>query len=276
MINNLEERVRKYIRMKNFFVIGDALMVTSVSKDILLKILEKFETDGLIIRDRDEKSIMKRSYTVISTKESKQISFLNRKQFDIELIKSLEKICKALENKEESISYLELLSVSKLSKGVFAKAVKTLVELKILNEYKSEESTMKQYRKFDLEKDLLSDLLTFLKQKEYKQIQEILDGKKPLRYVAVPKEFTQVLNVIIGNEVLKRDELAILSGITRKKLTDWWQILKKLGVVLDGFKENEKDRVTYIFSSKRAKVVLSHIQSGAFEKDKELKHLWTR
>jgi hypothetical protein len=38
MINNLEERVRKYIRMKNFFVIGDALMVTSVSKDILLKI----------------------------------------------------------------------------------------------------------------------------------------------------------------------------------------------------------------------------------------------
>ncbi len=276
MINNLEERVRKYIRMKNFFVIGDALMVTSVSKDILLKILEKFETDGLIIRDRDEKSIMKRSYTVISAKESKQISFLNRKQFDIELIKSLEKICKALENKEESISYLELLSVSKLSKGVFAKAVKTLVELKILNEYKSEESTMKQYRKFDLEKDLLSDLLTFLKQKEYKQIQEILDGKKPLRYVAVPKELTQVLNVIIGNEVLKRDELAILSGITRKKLTDWWQILKKLGVLLDGFKENEKDRVTYIFSSKRAKVVLSHIQSGAFEKDKELKHLWTR
>jgi hypothetical protein len=181
-----------------------------------------------------------------------------------------------LENKEESISYLELLSVSKLSKGVFAKAVKTLVELKILNEYKSEESTMKQYRKFDLEKDLLSDLLTFLKQKEYKQIQEILDGKKPLRYVAVPKELTQVLNVIIGNEVLKRDELAILAGITRKKLTDWWQILKKLGVLLDGFKENEKDRVTYIFSSKRAKVVLSHIQSGAFEKDKELKHLWTR
>jgi hypothetical protein len=276
MINNLEERVRKYIRMKNFFVIGDALMVTSVSKDILLKILEKFETDGLIIRDRDEKSIMKRSYTVISAKESKQISFLNRKQFDIELIKSLEKICKALENKEESISYLELLSVSKLSKGVFAKAVKTLVELKILNEYKSEESTMKQYRKFDLEKDLLSDLLTLLKQKEYKQIQEILDGKKPLRYVAVPKELTQVLNVIIGNEVLKRDELAILAGITRKKLTDWWQILKKLGVLLDGFKENEKDRVTYIFSSKRAKVVLSHIQSGAFEKDKELKHLWTR
>lgn len=276
MINNLEERVRKYIRMKNFFVIGDALMVTSVSKDILLKILEKFETDGLIIRDRDEKSIMKRSYTVISAKESKQISFLNRKQFDIELIKSLEKICKALENKEESISYLELLSVSKLSKGVFAKAVKTLVELKILNEYKSEESTMKQYRKFDLEKDLLSDLLTFLKQKEYKQIQEILDGKKPLRYVAVPKELTQVLNVIIGNEVLKRDELAILAGITRKKLTDWWQILKKLGVLLDGFKENEKDRVTYIFSSKRARVVLSHIQSGAFEKDKELKHLWTR
>lgn len=41
-------------------------------------------------------------------------------------------------------------------------------------------------------------------------------------------------------------------------------------------KKGENERVTYIFSSKRAKTVLAHINNGAYEKDRELKHLWDR
>lgn len=275
MASKLEDRVKRYIKMKKFFMLSDALLITGISKDTLLEIFEKLEKEGLIIQDRDEKSIMNRSYTVFSRQEKRAISSKSEdKKIDIELIKSINKVANTLANGELQRVYFEVLNETKLSKGVFAKTVNVLVKLGVLKEHKKE-LEIKQNRTFEIDKSLLDTLLTFHKQKKYKDIQEILDDKKPLRYVAVPKELTQVLDVIIGNEVLKRDELARQSGITRKRLSDWWQILKKLGIVIDSFKENENDRISYIFSSKRARVVLSYINNGAYEKDKELKHLWT-
>lgn len=276
MPNKLEEKVKRYIKMKKFFMFSDALIITGIPKDILLKILEKLEKESLIIQDRDEKSLMNRSYTVFSRLEKRAISTkIEDKKIDIELIKSINKVANILVNGElQNRVYFEVLNESKLSKGVFSKVVNVLLKLGVLKEHKKE-LEIKQNRTFEIDKSLLDTLLTFHKQKKYKDIQEILDDKKPLRYVAVPKELTQVLDVIIGNEVLKRDELAQQSGITRKRLSDWWQILKKLGIVIDSFKENEKDRISYIFSSKRARVVLAHINDGAYEKDRELKHLWT-
>lgn len=275
MQNKLEDRVRRYIKMKKFFMLSDALMITGVTKDALLKILETFENEGLIVQDRDEKSIMKRSWVVLSKRE-KRVSPLINKNIDFELIKSINKVAIVLEKTQfEDSVYHEMLSESKLTKGVFAKAVKVLLKLGVLIEYEKE-FDIRQNRVFRIEKSLLDDLLTFHKQKKYRELQEILDYKKPLRYVAVPKELTQVLSVIIGNEVLKRDELAVQSELTRKRLKDWWQILKKLGIIVDSFKESDKDRTSYIFSSKRAKIVLAYINDGAYEKDKELKQLWLR
>lgn len=276
MPSKLIDRVKRYIKMKKFFMLSDALLITGISKDTLLKILDSLEKEGLIIQDRDEKSLMNRSYTVFSRQEKRAISSKSEdRKIDIELIKSINKVVNILANKElQNIVYFEVLNESKLSKGVFAKVISLLLKLGVLKEH-TKELEIKQNRTFEIDKSLLDTLLTFHKQKKYKDIQEILDDKKPLRYVAVPKDLTQVLNVIIGNEVLKRDELAYQSGVTRKRLTDWWQILKKLGIVIDSFKKNEKDRVSYIFSSKRAKIVLGYVNDGAYEKDRELKHLWT-
>ena len=275
MPNKLEERVKRYIKMKKFFMLSDALLITGISKDTLLGIFEKLEKEGLIIQDKDERTLMNRSYTVFSRHEKRAITSKSEdKKIDIELIKSVNKVATILANGELQRVYFEVLNETKLSKGVFAKAVNVLLKLGVLKEHRKELG-IKQNRTFEIDKSLLDTLLTFHKQKKYKDIQEILDDKKPLRYVAVPKELTQVLDVIIGNEVLKRDELARQSGITKKRLKDWWQILKKLGIVIDSFKENENDRVSYIFSSKRARVVLGYINNGAYEKDKELKHLWT-
>ncbi len=275
MPNKLEERVKRYIKMKKFFMLSDALLITGISKDTLLGIFEKLEKEGLIIQDKDERTLMNRSYTVFSRHEKRAITSKSEdKKIDIELIKSVNKVATILANGELQRVYFEVLNETKLSKGVFAKAVNVLLKLGVLKEHRKELG-IKQNRTFEIDKSLLDTLLTFHKQKKYKDIQEILDDKKPLRYVAVPKELTQVLDVIIGNEVLKRDELARQSGITKKRLKDWWQILKKLGIVIDSFKENENDRVSYIFSSKRARVVLAYINNGAYEKDKELKHLWT-
>lgn len=72
MPNKLEDRVKRYIKMKKFFMFSDALIITGIPKDILLKILERLEKEGLIIQDRDEKSLMNRSYTVFSRLEKEQ------------------------------------------------------------------------------------------------------------------------------------------------------------------------------------------------------------
>ena len=268
--SNLEDKVKRYIKMKKFFMFSDALMITGLTKDILLKILESFEKEGLIIKDKDEKSLMKSSYVVINAKNKKVLNNQDIK-IDVELIKAIKKLLleiKKLDKKE--FFYQELVHKTTLSKGVFAKVIKTFTQLKVLQE--SADEINKDIRYFKIETTLIDDLLTFLKQKKYKELQEIIEGKRELVYFEIPDDLCKVLNVIIKNESLSKNELAKMAGLTRKRLGDWLVLLKKTGVLMDSFKEDSED--IYIFSSSRSKKVLEYINNGAYEKDKELKQLW--
>lgn len=268
--SNLEYKVKRYIKMKKFFMFSDALMITGLTKDILLKILESFEKEGLIIKDKDEKSLMKSSYVVINAKNKKVLNNQDIK-IDVELIKAIKKLLLEIKklNKKEFF-YQELVHKTTLSKGVFAKVIKTFTQLKVLQE--SIDAINKDIRYFKIETTLIDDLLTFLKQKKYKELQEIIEGKRELVYFEIPGELCKVLNVIIKNESLSKNELAKMAGLTRKRLGDWLVLLKKTGVLMDSFKEDSED--IYIFSSSRSKKVLEYINNGAYEKDKELKQLW--
>ena len=268
--SNLEDKVKRYIKMKKFFMFSDALMITGLTKDILLKILESFEKEGLIIKDKDEKSLMKSSYVVINAKNKKVLNNQDIK-IDIELIKAIKKLLLEIKklNKKEFF-YQELVHKTTLSKGVFAKVIKTFTQLKVLQE--SIDAINKDIRYFKIETTLIDDLLTFLKQKKYKELQEIIEGKRELVYFEIPDDLCKVLNVIIKNESLSKNELAKMAGLTRKRLGDWLVLLKKTGVLMDSFKEDSED--IYIFSSSRSKKVLEYINNGAYEKDKELKQLW--
>ena len=268
--SNLEDKVKRYIKMKKFFMFSDALMITGLTKDILLKILESFEKEGLIIRDKDEKSLMKSSYVVINAKNKKVLNNQDIK-IDVELIKAIKKLLLEIKklNKKEFF-YQELVHKTTLSKGVFAKVIKTFTQLKVLQE--SADEINKDIRYFKIETTLIDDLLTFLKQKKYKELQEIIEGKRELVYFEIPDDLCKVLNVIIKNESLSKNELAKMAGLTRKRLGDWLVLLKKTGVLMDSFKEDSED--IYIFSSSRSKKVLEYINNGAYEKDKELKQLW--
>ena len=266
----LEDKVKRYIKMKKFFMFSDALMITGLTKDILLKILESFEKEGLIIKDKDEKSLMKSSYVVINAKNKKVLNNQDIK-IDVELIKAIKKLLLEIKklNKKEFF-YQELVHKTTLSKGVFAKVIKTFTQLKVLQE--SIDAINKDIRYFKIETTLIDDLLTFLKQKKYKELQEIIEGKRELVYFEIPDDLCKVLNVIIKNESLSKNELAKMAGLTRKRLGDWLVLLKKTGVLMDSFKEDSED--IYIFSSSRSKKVLEYINNGAYEKDKELKQLW--
>ena len=268
--SNLEDKVKRYIKMKKFFMFSDALMITGLTKDILLKILESFEKEGLIIKDKDEKSLMKSSYVVINAKNKKVLNNQDIK-IDVELIKAIKKLLLEIKklNKKEFF-YQELVHKTTLSKGVFAKVIKTFTQLKVLQE--SADEINKDIRYFKIETTLIDDLLTFLKQKKYKELQEIIEGKRELVYFEIPDDLCKVLNVIIKNESLSKNELAKMAGLTRKRLGDWLVLLKKTGVLMDSFKEDSED--IYIFSSSGAKKVLEYINNGAYEKDKELKQLW--
>ena len=253
--SNLEDKVKRYIKMKKFFMFSDALMITGLTKDILLKILESFEKEGLIIKDKDEKSLMKSSYVVINAKNKKVLNNQDIK-IDVELIKAIKKLLLEIKklNKKEFF-YQELVHKTTLSKGVFAKVIKTFTQLKVLQE--SIDAINKDIRYFKIETTLIDDLLTFLKQKKYKELQEIIEGKRELVYFEIPDDLCKVLNVIIKNESLSKNELAKMAGLTRKRLGDWLVLRKKTGVLMDSFKEDGED-----------------IYIGAYEKDKELKQLW--
>ncbi len=268
--SNLEDKAKRYIKMKKFFMFSDALMIIGLTKDILLKILESFEKEGLIIKDKDEKSLMKSSYVVINAKNKKVLNNQDIK-IDVELIKAIKKLLLEIKklNKKEFF-YQELVHKTTLSKGVFAKVIKTFTQLKVLQE--SADEINKDIRYFKIETTLIDDLLTFLKQKKYKELQEIIEGKRELVYFEIPDDLCKVLNVIIKNESLSKNELAKMAGLTRKRLGDWLVLLKKTGVLMDSFKEDSED--IYIFSSSRSKKVLEYINNGAYEKDKELKQLW--
>lgn len=268
----LEDKVRRYIKIKKFFMFSDALMITALTKDTLLQVLDNFEKQGLIIKDKEEKSLMKSSYTVINVNNKKSLKHQDVK-VDVELIKAIKKVLMVFKkiNKSEFF-YQEILNNSTLTKGVVAKVIKTFVELKVLQE--SFDELNKDCRFLKIQTDTFNNLLTFLKQKKYKELQEALDGKRKLISFDVPDDLCKALNVITKNESLRKDELAKMAGLTRKRLGDYWLLLKKIGVLIDSFKEDGIKEAVYIFSSSRSKKVLEQISNGAYHEDKELKKLW--
>ena len=109
--SNLEDKVKRYIKMKKFFMFSDALMITGLTKDILLKILESFEKEGLIIKDKDEKSLMKSSYVVINAKNKKVLNNQDIK-IDVELIKAIKKLLLEIKKLINSRYWIKLKSTA--------------------------------------------------------------------------------------------------------------------------------------------------------------------
>lgn len=268
----IEEKIARYIKMKKIFSFSDAMIVTGATKDILLDVLLKHEEQGLIRLDKHENTITQRFYIVLNKplkKEELKVNTLSEPIF-----RPLDKVTKKLAlMKVKTITYIELFYFSKLSRGIFKKVVSHLVDLEIL---KNQSEASSQNINYEIDYSKVEVLLAFFKQKKYEDIRQILDGKKPLVFVELPPILPQILKTIQENEVLKRDELSVLAKITRKKLSDWWKILQNLGLIVDKFHEPDEKRVTYIFSSKRAKTVLRELDKGAYEKDKELRHLWLK
>ncbi|WP_419768555.1 hypothetical protein [Arcobacter sp.] len=268
----IEEKIARYIKMKKIFSFSEAMIVTGATKDILLDALLKYEEQGLIRLDKHENTITQRFYIVLNKplkKEEVKVNTLSEAIF-----RPLDKVNKRLAlMKVETITYIELFYFSKLSRGIFKKVVGHLVDLEILKNLSEPNS---QNMNYEIDYSKVEVLLTFFKQKKYEDIRQILDGKKPLVFVKLPPILPEILKTIQENEVLKRDELSILSKITRKKLSDWWKILQKLGLIVDKFHEPDEKRVTYIFSAKRARAVLRELEKGAYEKDNELRHLWLK
>jgi len=123
--NKLEDRVRRYIKMKKFFVLSDALIITGIPKDILLKLLSTLEKEGLIVQDRDNRSIMNKSWTVLSRREKRFLGDkFTIKKIDMEKLKAIKKVALVLEQEvSDCIIYHKLLSQCKLTKGVFASLI---------------------------------------------------------------------------------------------------------------------------------------------------------
>ena len=268
----IEEKIARYIKMKKFFSFSDAMIVTGATKDILLDVLLKYEDQGMIRLDKESKTITNRFYIVLNLEVKKvenQPTVLSQAIF-----RPLDKVAKKLSMmKVETITYIELFYYSKLSRGIFKKVVGYLTDLEIL---KSLSDANTQNMNYEIDYVKVQVLLTFFKQKKYEEIRQILDGKRPLVFVKLPSHLPEILKAIIKDEALKRDELSHAAKITRKKLSDWWEIMKKLGLMIDKFKEPDEERVTYIFSAKRARAVLRELEKGAYEKDNELRHLWLK
>ncbi|PLY08380.1 MAG: hypothetical protein C0625_01980 [Arcobacter sp.] len=97
------------------------------------------------------------------------------------------------------------------------------------------------------------------------------------RIVHLPENLPEILESMKSNDAATKVELCKASGVTRKKLNDWWNVIEKLGVVKDRFQEvvNKKLVDVYIFDSSRVREIIKELKAGAYkEEDKELRSLW--
>ena len=94
--NNLEKKVRIYIKMKRFFVFSDLLMITEASKDSLLRVLKKLTKEKLIRVDNDE-TIMSCTYIVLPKKKVEQKQNTTT-YIDVNYMRQLYKVVRVLES----------------------------------------------------------------------------------------------------------------------------------------------------------------------------------
>lgn len=266
---SIEQKIWQYIRRNKKFIFGNVMLVTGVGHKDLMQLLLKYESLGFIKPFRRDGSITERSFIVVE-KLPLEIPDVNIFKTRNRSLHSLKKVLLYLEkcsdSDEVSLSMLE--RDVNLNKSQIRFCVEQLLKLEVLQ--------LVRVRIYTVDTQKVQALLTFYKQKKHKEIESILEGKQSLVCVQLPLHLVEILEVILENEALKRDELSRLAGITRKNLTDWWVFLKKSGVMVDGFKESINERVTYVFSAKKAKKVLETLKKGAYEENKELKQLWLK
>ncbi len=264
---SIEQKIWQYIRRNKKFIFGNVMLVTGVGNKDLMQLLLKYEDLGFIKSSKSDGSITERSFIVV---DKLPLEIPNVKLFDgrNRPLNSLKKLLLYLEKCSGELSLSMLERDVNLNKSQIRFCVEQLLKLDVLQ--------LVRVRIYTVDTQKVQVLLTFYKQKKHKEIESILEGKQSLVCVQLPIHLVEILKVILENEALKRDELSRLAGITRKNLSDWWVFLKKSGVMVDGFKESMNERVTYIFSAKRAKKVLEALEKGAYEQDKELKQLWLK
>lgn len=264
---SIEQKIWQYIRRNKKFIFGNVMLVTGVGHKDLMQLLLKYESLGFIKPFRRDGSITERSFIVVE-KLPLEIPDVNIFKTRNRSLHSLKKVLLYLEKCSDEVSLSMLERDVNLSRSQIRFCVEQLLKLDVLQ--------LVRVRIYTVDTQKVQALLTFYKQKKHKELEDVIDRKVLLVCVKLPLHLVEILEVILENEALKRDELSRLAGITRKNLTDWWVFLKKSGVMVDGFKESIKERVTYIFSAKRAKKVLEALKKGAYEENKELKQLWLK
>ena len=261
---SIEQRVWQYIRRNKKFVFGNVMLVTGIGHKDLMQLLLKYESLEFIKPLKKEGAITGRSFMIVGklpleVPDVKLFKVRNRS------LHSLKKVLLHLKGCKEEVGLTQLESAINLNKSQLKSCIEELQTIGVL-----ELLRLRIYR-VDVEK--VEVLLTFYKQKKHKELEKILEKKLPLVCVQLPLHLVEILEVILDNEALQRDELSRLAGITRKNLTNWWNFLKQSEVMIDAFKEAPNARVTYVFSAKRAKKVIEALKKGAYENDKELKQL---
>lgn len=271
---SLDEKIWRYIRRNKKFVFSELMLVTGAKHEYLLIVLQQYELKGYLKLLKNDTSITSKTYIVIKKLglevESVPLSEVNQRSFNH--IRKLLGILKEF----EKCNYMDLEKLKKFSRGHLIQLIKDFKIMKILSLCKSRSITKKYYEeKYLVNHNYLAALDELFINKDISSIDEALKGK-PLIIFKQPKYLPEILEIIMDNEVLQRDELSYLAKVTRFQLTSWWQILKQTGVVTHSIKENPNGRPTYIFNTKKAKHILKHLDLGAWEKDKELRQLWLK
>lgn len=96
----------------------------------------------------------------------------------------------------------------------------------------------------------------------------------PENEILIPEYLPQILEAINTTTFCTKDELCKLAKITRNNLYKWWDVLDKLGLILDSFFD---EKTNYIFSDKKAREILRHIKNGAYKEGNfKLESLWIK
>lgn len=268
-----EQQVWRYIRRTNMFVFSDVMIVTGVGYKNLLSFLNEYEALGYIKRLNANKSTTERSYRVLE-RLPLEVTRRRLSSFRKYSLASIKKVLKYLStHKETKVSQTLLDTHINMPKSELRACCTLLSDIGVLKTDTSKRARIKNYI---VDKEAVKTILRLYEIKDVERISNILDKKSPIHFTDAPTEFIQILKVVLKDEVLKRDELSRAANITRRKLTEWWSILDKTGVIVDSYKESVKERVTYILSAKRAKKVLEALDNGAYEHDRELKQLWVK
>lgn len=271
----IEHKVWNYIRRNKKFMFSDVILITGITASKLTSFLESIEKKGFIQRRDNSKSLMNSYYIVIqklgcepmvSKDEIKQASLV---------LRPLNTLLRKLKNVNQT-DFNYLLKSGSLSRGVLKQSLIHLQNLGVISveEERRVRATLDNSL-LNVNRLKLKALDELFKAKEVTKIKEHISSKKLLDdFADFPRELELILETIIQNEYLKRDELRKLSGVTRNELKRWWDLLKRTGIIVDKVKDCPKGRVSYILSANRANRVLVKLKAGAYEEDKELKKLW--